>query len=411
MREILRVAKARDADVAAWLEVIDQFDHAVAARSSLEELVLLAGDITGATVGVRDEWNRVRVEATDGRLDTDDGVGIDVARVAAAQRLRGRTARAVETDRGAVLVSSIELASGRVGVAWLLGTASQEWEPTHHLVVERLAGAVAARVLDARKQRAGASAFDPAAVERLLSGGLSEDDLAQAARHAKLTPSDRYVAIALDQDPPNAIDLEALAALAEKAVADRGLAARGAVIGACAAVVARAGEMLPEAVAELAHSEQQLGFAIRVGVGDATELDQLARSWSHAREALGLRTMVTGDDAPAYFDSLGALHLLAQVPREAVHSSPLVGALGDPACHTGSPTDVEVLEAYLEEGTLRRAGERVFLHHTTVQHRLKSIERRLEMDLREPLTRFRVQLAIRLLAIDRALGSSASLRA
>lgn len=410
MREILRVAKARDSDVAAWLEVIDQFDHAVAARSSLEELVRLAGDITGMAVGVRDEWNRVRVEATDGRLDTDDAVGIDVARVVAAQRLRGRTATEVDTDRGAALVSPIELASGRVGVAWLLAPARQAWEPTHHLVVERLAGAVAARVLDARKQRAGASGFDPAAVERLLSGDLSEDDLAQAARHAKLSPSDRYVAIALDQDPPNAIDLEALATLAEKAIADRGLAARGAVIGACAAVVARAGEALPEVAAELADSERRLGFALHVGVGQATELSGLARSWSHAREALALRDLVGAGDAPAYFDRLGALHLLAQVPREAVHGSPLVGALADPACHNGSPTDVEVLEAYLEEGTLRRAGERVFLHHTTVQHRLKSIESRLELDLRQPLTRFRLQLAIRLLAIDRALGPATSLR-
>jgi hypothetical protein len=411
VREILRVARDRDADVAAWFEVIDQFDHAVAARSSLEELVRLAGDITGVSAGVRDEWSRVRVEATDGLLAVDDTVGIDVARLAAAQRLRGRTAAPLETERGAALVSSIELASGRAGLAWLLGPTGRRWEPTDHLVVERLAGAVAARVLDARKRRGGAGAFDPAAIERLLSGPLSEDALAQAARHARLSPSDRYVAVALDQDPANAIDLEALAALAEKGIAECGLGARGAVIGSCAAVVARAGEALGEALQELARSEPRLGVAIRVGVGEPAGLEELWRSWRHAREALALRTMVADGDEPAQFDQLGALHLLAQIPTAAVHTSPLIAALGDPVCHTGSPTDVEVLTAYLEEGTLRRAGERVFLHHTSVQHRVKSIESRLGLDLRDPRTRFRVQLALRLMAIDEALGAPGSLRA
>jgi hypothetical protein len=405
VREILRVARDRDADVAGWLEVIDQFDHAIAARSSLEELVRLAGDITGAAAGVRDEWNRVRAEAVGGVLDTGDAAGVDVARAAAAHRLRGRTAAELETPRGPALVSCIEVASGRVGLAWLLAPGGRAWEPTDHLVVERLGGAVASRALDARKQRTRSSSFDPAAVERLLCRELSDDELTQAARHARLSASDRYVAIALDQEPAGALDPEALASLAAQAIADHGLAARSAVVGARAAVVARAGEALGAALAELAGSDDRLGFAVRLGVGDTTDVGGLPASWRHAQEALDLRALVAPDGGPAHFEALGVLHLLAQVPREAVRGSALFERLCDPSGRRGSPTDVEVLEAYLEEGTLRRAGERVFLHHTTVQHRLKTIEQRLEVDLREPLSRFRVQLAIKLLAIDRATAA------
>ena len=402
MREILRVAGDRDAEVATWLQVIDQFDHAIAARSSLEELVRLAGDITGVTAGVRDEWNRVRAEAVDGVLETGDATGLDVARAAAEQRLRGRTAAELLTARGSTLVSCIEVAAGRVGVAWLLAPAGRSWEPTDHLVVERLGGAVASRALDARKRRARTSSFDPAAVERLLCGRLSDDDLAQATRHARLSASDRYVAIALAQQPAGAIELEALSSLAAQAIAEHGLAARGAVVGGCAAVVARAGEALRGALSELAGEDEPAGLHARIGVGDATDLGGLSGSWRHAQEALGLRMLVAPDGAPAYFDALGVLHLLAQVPREAVRGSPLFQRLSDLSGQRGSPTDVEVLAAYLESGTLRRAGERVFLHHTTVQHRLKSIEQRLGVDMSEPMSRFRVQLAIKLLAIDRA---------
>jgi DNA-binding PucR family transcriptional regulator len=397
VREILRVAKDRDADVAAWLEVIDQFDHAVAARSSLEELVRLAGDITGVAAGVRDDWSRVRAEAVDGVLTTDEAAGLDVARAATRERLRGRTATEVETGRGRALVSCIEAAAGRIGMAWLLAPDMRTWEPTDHLVVERLGGAVASRALETRKRRAHTSAFDPAAVERLLCEPLSDDELARATRQAKLSASDRYVAIALAQPPAGELDAEELATLAAQAISEQGLAARAAVVASRAAVVARAGEALGTALDELAGA----GSAVHLGVGDAVPVAGLAASWGHALEALALRPLVAAGDAPAYFEALGSLHLLAQIPRGAVQAAELVRHLDDPD-DRGSPSDVEVLEAYLEEGTLRRAGERVFLHHTTVQHRLKGIEQRLGVDLREPMARFRVQLAIRLLAIDRA---------
>lgn len=400
MREILRAARDRDADVVAWLEVIEQFDHAVAAQASVEELVRLAGDITGMTVGVRDDWSRVRVEVTAGILTSADSKWADVAWPPADNGARHRSAVAVDTPRGPALAAPIEVASGRAGVAWVLGPASASWEPGHHLVVERLARAVAARTLEARKQRSGS--FDPAAVERLLCVELSDDELAQASRQATLSASDRYVAVALAQTPADAVTPETLAAVVQQAIADRNVAARSAVVGRRAAVVARASSRLEAALQDLARSEDRLGFVAHMGVGDAHDLAGLRISWSHAQEALALRDLLGAKRAPVYFDRLGVLHLLAQIPAEHVVASPLLGQLTAAAEGAARPSELEVLAAYLEEGTLRRAGDRVFLHHTTVQHRLKSLERRLGVDLRDPATRFQLQLAVKLLAIVRA---------
>jgi hypothetical protein len=404
VREILRAAKDRDADVLAWLEMIEQFDHAVAAQASVEELVRLAGDMTGLTVGVRDEWNRVQVEVADGLLRADDSTEADVALAAAHRGLRRRGAVEIDTPRGLALVAPIEVAAGRVGFAWVLSQAGDAWEPGHHLVVERLAGAVAARTLEARKRRSGG--FDPAAVERLLCVELSDDELARASRQAKLSPSDRYIGVALAQSPADAVPIETLAGIVQQAIAERQIAARAAVIGRTAAVVARASSSLEGVLEELARGDAQLGFRIHIGVGDSRDLRGLPVSWRHAREALALRQLLTAADAPAYFDRLGVLHLLAQIPAEHVLASELLRRLTESLDGAGSPSDVDVLEAYLEEGTLRRAGDRVFLHHTTVQHRLRSLEERLQVDLSDPASRFQVQLAVKLLAIARVKAAA-----
>ncbi|MGH2846794.1 MAG: PucR family transcriptional regulator [Thermoleophilaceae bacterium] len=405
MREILRAARDRDADVVAWLEVIEQFDHAVAAGASVEELVRLAADMTGLAVGVRDKWNRVQVEVARGTLRTLDAGDADFVSIATEGRPRGRGALAVDTPRGPALSAPIVVGSGPAGFAWVLSPTGAAWKPGHHLVVERLAGAVAARLLEARRPRP--DGFDPAAVERLLCVELGNDDLARASRQAKLSLSDRYVAIALAQVPVDSVPLETLAAIAQQAIAEREIAARGAVIGRHGAVVARAGSSLEAVLGDLAGGSDRLGFEIRIGVGDVHGLSGLPASWRHAEEALVLADLLAVGSDPAYFDRLGVLHLLAQIPAEHVLASEPFRRLTDSLQEHGSPSDVEVLEAYLEEGTLRRAGDRVLLHHTTVQHRLKSLAERLQVDLHDPATRFQVQLALKLLGISRAKAAAA----
>ena len=400
MQQVLQATKKRDPEAAEWLEVIDRFDAATSAGASVGDLAQLAGHASGRPVGVRDEWSGVRLAVTKGVvIEADELFGAEVLNEAVVCRLRGRSAGKFSLANGSALAASIEAGAGRFGLAWLCASKRYPWKPVQYLVVERLAASVAALALQ-RTNRAAGSAFDPAAVERLLAGGLSEHELAQASRSARLSTESRHVVVALEQSPPNSVSQQALGSIVERAIVAGGGVARSAVIGRTSAVVALAGDPVEAALARVV-SDRSVGFVVRAGVGDAVALTDLASSWDHAREALALLGIV-GQTNVARFRDLGILHLLAQIPKEEIVASELFQRLTDTLAKRGNPSDIEVLEAYLDEGTLRRTAARVFLHHTTVEHRLKRIEEQLGLDLSDASARFQVALLVKLHRIVRA---------
>lgn len=401
MQKVLQAARNCDPEAAAWLEVIDRFDAAAASRASIRDLARIANDTSGRSVGVRDEWMGLRIGVTKGMvLEGDHMFGADIVREALTCRLRGRNAGKVQLPAASALAASIEAGSGRFGLAWLSSAKRCRWKPLDYLVVERLAVSVTALALQ-RSDRGNRSGFDPAAVERLLAGGLSEHELAQTSRYARLSPERRYVAIALAQSPPNAVSLDALGAIVERAIQERGGVARTTIIGRTSAVVALFGDYLDTALDRVVN-DSGLGFVLHAGVGDPVSLSELPTSWDHARESLALCGVVGRQINLVYFRDLGILHLLAQIPKEEIVASDLFQKLTGTLAHRGNPSDIEVLEAYLAEGTLRRTAARVFLHHTTVDHRLKRIEEQLELDLSEASARFQIGLLLKLHRIVRA---------
>lgn len=399
MREVLRVTRDRDAEAALWLEIIDLFDRAAAGGTTVAELAQVAARASGRPVGLQDVWNGHVLELPTNGHPT----ALQVPRVAIERRLRGRNAAELDLDDGTALAASVEVGSGRIGVAWLVGDDDADWRPLDYLVVERLAAALATHALEARR----GTATDSVAVERLLTGGLSDYELAHASRRTGLSPSHRHVVVALDETPPNAASLDALAAIAERALADAGIRAVGTVVGRIAVVVSEADPAVEGALRNLAEPEQEvLGFALGAGVSDPVSLDRLATAWEESREALALREMTTPGARVGAFRDLGDLHLLAQIPHEEILASPLVQRLLEHVDRHGNPSDLDVLETYLDEGTLRRAAARVFLHHTSVEHRIKRVEETLELDLADAGTRFDLQLGIKLFRILQSRDSA-----
>lgn len=405
MREVLRVTRDRDAEAALWLEIIDLFDAASAGGTTAAELAKVAARATGRPVGLQDVWNGHTLCVAADQVETGDATSAPVPALAIARRLRGRNAVTLELDEGAALAASVEIGAGRIGVAWLLGTADAEWRPLDYLVVERLAAALARHALEVR----GGGTTDAVAVERLLAGGLTEYELAHASRRAGLSPSHRYAVVALEQAPPNAVSLEALGAIVERALATADVAAFSAVVGRIAVVLSTAGPALDSALRGLADQEEELGFAIGAGVSDPASLDALATAWEQAREALALREMTGPGARVGAFRDLGDLHLLAQIPRHEILASTLLTQLIETVGQHGNPSDLDVLEAYLDEGTLRRAAVRVFLHHTSVEHRIKRLEEALDVDLGHAAARFDVHLAIKLYRILQSRDSARTL--
>jgi hypothetical protein len=402
VQQVLQATKNRDPEAAEWLEVIDHFDAATSAGASVSDLAQIASETSGRPVGLRDEWNGTRLAVSGGVVvEGDELFGADVLREAVACRVRGRSARKLMLANGSVLAASIETGAGRFGLAWLGASKRYQWKPVHYLVVERFAVSVTALALQRASQARARSAVDTACVERLLGGNLSDHELARASRSAGLPIERSYVAIALEQSPPNSVSQQALGAIFERAIAAAGGVARTAVIGRTSAVVALAGNYLESALAR-AVNDGSAGFIVRAGVGDPVALSDLARSWDHAREALALYGIVGHQTNLAHFRDLGILHLLAQIPREEIVAFELFQRLNDTLAKRGTPSDIEVLEAYLDEGTLRRTAARVFLHHTTVEHRLRRIEEQLQLDLSHAPSRFQVGLLLKLHRIVRA---------
>lgn len=393
VREVLRASRELNPQAASWLEIIDAFEEAVAAGASVAELAALAATATDHTVGVIDEWTGARVV----HPEVEDGARrlADVARLAVTERLRGRHAAELSLGSEHLLAVSVEAGLGRLGLVWL-ASDGKDWDPRDYLTVERLAAAVAGRALQTKRELIGEDPNEVEALERLLQGGLSEFELVQVVRHASLDPNRKYVVAALEPSPPNAIGPEGLGLIAQRYVMRCGSTARLVVVGHISCVVAVVSDELDRAFRDLGSSSSQRGFSIHAGIGNAVDLVDVAVSWRQAREALALRRMVAGEDEPAFFRDLGVLHLLGQIPHDEILADPLFDQVIAALTTQAVPSDLDLLELYLDEGSLRRAASKAYLHHTTVQHRLQRIQERLNIDLNDPRNRFEIQLIVKL---------------
>lgn len=124
---------------------------------------------------------------------------------------------------------------------------------------------------------------------------------------------------------------------------------------------------------------------VSAGIGAAESPDQ---SWQQARAAL---RFTTAREPVIRYDELGALALLAEVPREAARGNADVAAVARIA---DSPEELETMDVYCATGSLRRAAELLHLHHSSVARRLEQLGKTLGFDLTEPTGLIRAKLAL-----------------
>jgi hypothetical protein len=124
---------------------------------------------------------------------------------------------------------------------------------------------------------------------------------------------------------------------------------------------------------------------IQAGIGAAESPD---RSWQQARTAL---RFATARQPVVHYDSLGALALLAQIPKEVARENTDVAAISGLA---GDQEDLETLDAYCATGSVRQAADALHLHHSSVARRLTQIGRTLGIELTEPTGLTRARLAL-----------------
>ncbi|WP_327099439.1 helix-turn-helix domain-containing protein [Nocardia vinacea] len=255
---------------------------------------------------------------------------------------------------------SIILDEEEIGTVWLERTGDSR--SLDELLLERLAIAAAAVV--ERYGPARTTMADPALVELVISADGDE-----AARARAL----RLLGFAVD--------------LPVRVVAVRSQLPLDQVGGLiCPARPVKAAPLADVGVI-LATTVDPARFpaGVRAGIGAADCPD---RSWREARTAL---RFATARSPIVHYDDLGALALLAQVPRDAARDNADVAAIARMA---STSEDLETLDAYCATGSLRRAAELLHLHHSSVARRLEQIEKMTGIELAEPTGLLRARLAL-----------------
>lgn len=405
MRTIIRKNRRTEREVTEWLTVIDEFDQLIADQAPLDQLVATAARLTGRPSAALDALNGRVGRASPGAAPVVIEAGSfddpGLVRALTAARLRAREIGVLETPAGQVLAASIDDAGGRIGMAWLVG-GEGGWRPIDELTVQRLASVAAITSVRLKDHRATRSRLDYAAVERLLSAPLGPEAAAEAGRRAGLRPGRSYVALAARAQPGGDMGLDALGQTMTRGLERQGQAARASVIGRAAAIIVESGPSFDAGLAEAIGSLAQLGISAEMGVGEPGDMDELSRSWRQASQALVLRPVISPASPVTKFEELGVLHLLAEIPIDDLARYRDVARLAELDASDGAVSDLDLLERYLGTMSLRQTAQQVLLHYTTVQYRLRRIERQLGIDLGDSATRLRTQIAILLYRIERA---------
>jgi len=140
---------------------------------------------------------------------------------------------------------------------------------------------------------------------------------------------------------------------------------------------------------------------MQMGIGAEVNGTDAERSWQQALLAMRFATppaacLSSGNfgDPVLDYDELGVLALLADIPPERLTGDPCVSALDAFGATDSGAVDITTLEVYCRTGSLRRAAEALYLHHSTVSFRLARIEKAMNWDLDDPADRFRAQFAL-----------------
>lgn len=354
MKRLVTHGEDADPRLAQLAAAIERFDGLASDGASVETFVEAAAELSGLPTGLVD-FVRCRVVLSSPAAAPAD----DVVAAVVAYGLRGREASLLALPGGrSVVAASVDVANGRIGVAWC--ALGKKDEPTsHEVVVERLAAAVAS--LFAR-DASGSQSESHAPLARVLEGTSSA---VEALREVGLDTTRRHLVIGAEVVPAGSVSPEVLdAAMRREFSRQGGLAVVGAVRSLSAAVTHA--EVDVHRLHETLRSSLPAGT--NVAVAFALSDPSIPAAWRAVVRALE-RRQSTG--SPIDADACAIEAALVLSADEFAESSDVQRILAL------SPEERHVLAVALDAGSLRRAGARLHMHHTTVAYHLDRISERL----------------------------------
>lgn len=166
------------------------------------------------------------------------------------------------------------------------------------------------------------------------------------------------------------------------------------------------GKDLAEAmVKDLSHPARP----VLIGVGevfypDGDESVTIQQSYEGGREAVAVGRAMDYQEGVIAFDELGVLHWLYHLPPERRNDNAYLNHIRTLASYD-EQRDLELLktlEVYLDlGGSLIDAAESLFIHRNTMLHRLERIMELCDLDLRDPIQRLNLHVAVKSFRLHR----------
>lgn len=246
--------------------------------------------------------------------------------------------------------------------------------------------------------------------ELIDAGDEIPERLAQRASHAgfNLGRGWRLLLLEIHDSPPPA---ELLAAARRPAIA--GEHAMSCLVGdrLAVAVCDHPSDVCDVKLRDLHRVARGLGCAPRIGV--SSPVANFARGIRQAEAALRLASCAA-NAGTMYHEDLGSLRFLLNAPNETELMSLVEAQVGPLAAYDRERQTylLQTLRVFLDVGGNRRlAAERCHVHESTIKYRMQRIRELLGCDLTNADVRFDLMLALKVLALLRAVDADSMARA
>jgi len=407
---------ARPRDESAQLRrIVTMCGHmsAQAAQGTDVETIarLLSGDI-GSTVLVLDRGLEVVTSAgTDTpqdavvRLREQGGPsGLNTLLAAAARNRRALTMPVVGSAAGWVVVAPVSV--GESVAAYLVTVGERTHELNENLrlmVIEHAAmicGVVLSRdvVVAAAAGRARQQLFEGI----LLTRNRDDEELDRWARHLGLDPARAHHVLTVTlPEPGRAAGLSSVERLLLRIAPPTLVVARADEVVAVVPVGSGTDAAALADQCVTAADLRRLG-PLAIGVGNpAPTVATIARSYAEARLALAASERMGGFGGVTTFTELGIQRLFLRVPDQEdlrAFADSVIGKLLDNSSATGQEF-LETLSVYFaENGSLRRAANRLHVHPNTVTYRIRRVEEITGLALDVHRDRLLAEVAVEIVA-------------
>jgi len=141
------------------------------------------------------------------------------------------------------------------------------------------------------------------------------------------------------------------------------------------------------------------GKKVIIGIGkECRGPENFQKSYQQAIKALSIAKLLGRWDQVVFYEQLGVYGILSEINNTDLLGEYVIGKIGPLLDHDDRKKGlslVETLEQYLKtNGSLKDTAEAMYIHVGTLKYRLGRIEEILNIDLKEKINHFDLQLAI-----------------